>query len=207
MADKRNKNPKKGEGDASSEPDSGAKDNGENGENVAGIDGVEELFEAEGPDVETSMSDADLSFLDKGAEDLAAERLADLQRLQAEYINYRNRVERDREANRLVVIADIAKSLLPILDDLDRAEAHGDLVDGPLSIIAQKLHATVERMGVTRIGVKDELFDHNVHEAIVQLPTPGADAMTVADVIETGYQLGTRLLRPAKVAVAVPQED
>lgn len=195
MADK-NKNPKKGEG-ASPDPDFEA---------TGQTEGIDELLEAEGPDVEVSLSDSDLSFLDKEAGDLAAERLADLQRLQAEYVNYRNRVERDREANKQVVVADIAKTLLPILDDLDRAEAHGDLEDGPMVLIAQKFRTTVERIGVTRIGVKDEAFDHNLHEAIVQIPTPDAVSMTVADVIEPGYQLGSRLLRPAKVAVAVPQE-
>jgi molecular chaperone GrpE len=194
MADKKDKNPKKGEG-TTPEPDSGATEQDDG------------LIEAEGPDVETSLSDADLAFLEQSADDLAAERLADLQRLQAEYVNYRNRVERDRETSKQTVIADIAKSLLPILDDLDRAEAHGDLEGGPMALIAQKFRTTVEKLGVTRVGVKDEPFDHNLHEAIVQIPTPGVESMTVADVVEVGYQLGSRLLRPAKVAVAVPQED
>jgi molecular chaperone GrpE len=194
MADKKDKHPKKGEGQAP-EPDSGATEQDDG------------LIEAEGPDVETSLSDADLAFLEQSSDDLAAERLADLQRLQAEYVNYRNRVERDRETNKQTVIADVAKSLLPILDDLDRAEAHGDLEEGPMVLIAQKFRTTVEKLGVTRVGVKDEPFDHNLHEAIVQIPTPGVEAMTVADVVEVGYQLGSRLLRPAKVAVAVPQDD
>ena len=195
MADKKDKNPKKGEGHTP-EPDAEA------------IEQDEGLIEAEGPDVETSLSDSDLAFLEQTAEDLAAERLADLQRLQAEYVNYRNRVERDRETNRQVVVADVASNLLPILDDLDRAEAHGDLEDGgAMALIAQKFRSTVEKLGVTRVGTKDEPFDHNLHEAIVQLPTPGVEAMTVADVIQPGYQLGSRLLRPAKVAVAVPQEE
>jgi|SRR5690606_14239200 molecular chaperone GrpE len=200
MADKKDKNPKKGEG-ATPEPDLGATEQDD------GVEEVNELFEAEGPDVETSLSDTDLAFLEQSAEDLAAERLADLQRLQAEYVNYRNRVERDREASKQAAVADMAKSLLPILDDLDRAEAHGDLEGGPMALIAQKFRTTVEKLGVTRIGVKDEPFDHNLHEAIVQIPTPGVESMTVADVVEVGYQLGSRLLRPAKVAVAVPQED
>ncbi|MHA6669598.1 nucleotide exchange factor GrpE [Homoserinimonas sp. A447] len=194
MADKKDKNPKKGEGHVP-EPDSGANEQDDG------------LIEAEGPDVETSLSDADLAFLDQSAEDLAAERLQDLQRLQAEYVNYRNRVERDRESNKQVVVADVAKTFLPILDDLDRAEAHGDLEEGPMALIAQKFRTTVEKLGVTRVGVKDEPFDHNVHEAVVQIPTPDIEAMTVADVIEPGYQLGSRLLRPAKVVVAVPQEE
>ncbi|MHA6693579.1 nucleotide exchange factor GrpE [Homoserinimonas sp. A520] len=194
MADKKDKNPKKGEGQVP-EPDSGATEQDDG------------LIEAEGPDVETSLSEADLAFLGQSAEDLAAERLQDLQRLQAEYVNYRNRVERDRETSKQVIVADVAKTFLPILDDLDRAEAHGDLEEGPMALIAQKFRTTVEKLGVTRVGVKDEPFDHNVHEAVVQVPTPDIEAMTVADVIEPGYQLGSRLLRPAKVVVAVPQEE
>jgi molecular chaperone GrpE len=195
MADKKDKHPKKGDG-ATPEPDSGAMDQDDG------------LIEAEGPDVETSLSDADLAFLDQTAEDLAAERLSDLQRLQAEYVNYRNRVERDKEASKQNAVADVVKNLLPILDDLDLAETHGDLEEGgAMALIAQKFRSTVEKLGVTRVGVKEEPFDHNVHEAVVQLPTPGAESMTVADVIQPGYQLGSRLLRPAKVVVAVPQED
>lgn len=194
MADKKDKNPKKGEGQTP-ESDSGATEQDDG------------LIEAEGPDVETSLSEADLAFLGQSAEDLAAERLQDLQRLQAEYVNYRNRVERDRETSKQVIIADVAKNFLPILDDLDRAEAHGDLEDGPMALIAQKFRTTVEKLGVTRVGVKDEPFDHNLHEAVVQIPTPDIESMTVADVIEPGYQLGSRLLRPAKVVVAVPQEE
>jgi len=195
MADKKDKNPKKGEGEQP-EPDIGATEN-EDG-----------LLDAEGPDVETSLSEADLAFLEKSAEDLAAERLSDLQRLQAEYVNYRNRVERDRETSRQLAIAETAKTLLPILDDLDRAEAHGDLVEGSaIGLIAQKIRTTVEKLGVTKVGEKDEPFDHHKHDAIAQVPTPGAAEMTVLDVIEVGYQLGSRLLRPAKVAVAVPAEE
>ena len=195
MADKKDKNPKKGDGETP-KPDSGP------------LEPEDGLIEAEGPDIETSISDADLAFLEQTAEDLAAERLGDLQRLQAEYVNYRNRVERDRETSKQVVVADVAKNLLPILDDLDLAEAHGDLEEGgAMALIAQKFRTTVEKLGVTRVGVKEEPFDHNVHEAVVQLPTPGAESMTVADVIQPGYQLGSRLLRPAKVVVAVPPED
>ena len=194
MADKKDKNPKRGDGAPTPDP------------SPEGIPAEEELIQAEGPDVETSLDDADQELLDSSASDLAAERLEDLQRLQAEYVNYRNRVERDREANRILAIADVAKSLLPVLDDYDRAESHGDLVEGPMLLIAQKLRTTVERMGVTRVGEKGEPFDHNLHEAVVQLPTAGATEMTIADVLEVGYQLGERLLRPAKVAVSVPQE-
>jgi molecular chaperone GrpE len=164
------------------------------------------LLAAEGPDVETSLDDTDLSFLEESANDLAAERLADLQRLQAEYANYRKRVERDREANRLLAVQDIVTSLLPVLDDLDRAEKHGDLEEGPLVLIAQKLRATLDRTGLERVGAKDDEFDPNTHEAIAQVPTPDVDVMTVLDVHKVGYRLGQRLLRAAQVAVAVPQD-
>lgn len=178
-------------------------DVGKSEENAVETDG---LIEAEGPDVETTLEDVDLSFLEKNAGDLATERLADLQRLQAEYANYRKRVERDREANRLLAVADVVSSLLPILDDLDRAEAHGDLEDGPFVLIAQKLRSTLERTGLERVGEKGEEFDPNVYEAIAQVPSPDVTVMTVLDVHKIGYRLGDRLLRAAQVAVAVPQD-
>jgi molecular chaperone GrpE len=137
---------------------------------------------------------------------LAAERLADLQRLQAEYVNYRKRVQRDRETARENAIAEVVKSLLPILDDLDRAHAHGDLEGTPLDLVAQKLRSSFERYGLTAVGAKGDVFDHNLHEAIYQQPSPDVTVNTVADVIESGYLLGEKLLRPAKVAVDVPAE-
>lgn len=166
-----------------------------------------------------SFTEEDLAFLtDLAAEaeadakiagpelGLAAERLADLQRLQAEYVNYRKRVQRDRETARENAIAEVVKGLLPILDDLDRAHAHGDLEGTPLDLVAQKLRASFERYGLTAVGAKGDVFDHNLHEAIYQQPSPDVTVNTVADVIESGYLLGERLLRPAKVAVDVPAE-
>lgn len=191
------KNKKKGEGEGASAPEP----------EFTPEDVAEGLASAEGPDVETSIDDADLSFLTENANDLAAERLADLQRLQAEYANYRKRVERDREANRVLAVAEVVTALLPVLDDIDRAEAHGDLVEGPFQLIAQKLRTILDRTGMVRVGEKGDEFDHNVHEAIAQLPSADAKVMTVLDVHQVGYQLGDRLLRPAQVAVAVPLED
>jgi molecular chaperone GrpE len=93
------------------------------------------------------------------------------------------------------------------MDDLDRAEGHGDLAGTPLELVAQKLRTTFERYGVARVGVVGEPFDPAIHEAVVRLPSPGAQADTVADVIEGGYALGERLIRPAKVAVQVPADE
>lgn len=162
----------------------------------------------EGPDVEESLSDADLDFLSgqSNAEDLAAERLADLQRVTAEYANYRKRTEAGREADRERAVGDVVLALLPVLDDLDRAEKHGDLEgDAPFATIAAKLRATVERLGAEPFGKPGEEFDHNEHDALFQQPSSDVEVPTISEVIETGYRLGSTLLRAAKVVVAAPQ--
>ena len=121
-------------------------------------------------------------------------------------MNFRQRVERDRQLNRDAVIAEVIRALLPALDDLSRAEAHGDLEGSPLELVAQKLRGGFERFGLKQVGEKGEPFDPNLHEAVVQLPTPDVTVNTIADVIEPGYTLGDRLVRAAKVAVSVPAE-
>ena len=167
-----------------------------------------ELLDVEDADVETSADDdlspEDLSFLEEGERDLLADMRNDLARAQAELVNFRMRVERDRAANRDAVIAEVIRSVLPAIDDLDRAEAHGDLAGSPLELVAQKLHGAFAKYGLKSVGEKGEVFDPHLHEALVQLPTAGVTVNTVADVIEPGYALGDRLLRAAKVAVSVP---
>ena len=152
------------------------------------------------------LSDADQALLDQAATDLVAEMRSDMLRAQAELVNFRQRVERDRQANRDAVIAEVIRSLLPALDDLSRAEAHGDLEGSPLELVAQKLRGGFERYGLKQIGEKGEPFDPSLHEAVVQFPTPDVTVNTIADVIEPGYILGDRLVRAAKVAVSVPAE-
>jgi molecular chaperone GrpE len=127
-------------------------------------------------------------------------------RAEAELANFRTRVERDRAANRDAVIAEVIRAVLPAMDDLNRAESHGDLAGSPLEIVAQKIRTGFGRFGLTAVGEVGEAFDPNRHEAIVKLPTEGATSETVADVVEVGYTLGDRLIRPAKVAVAAPAE-
>jgi molecular chaperone GrpE len=156
-------------------------------------------------DVETSMSDADMSFLDAAGEDLAAERLADLQRVAAEYANYRKRTEANRELERERAVGDTVKVLLPVLDDIDRAEKHGDLSEGsPLLAIASKLRSVIERLGLTPYGAAGDIFDPNLHEAVLQQPTADVTVDTVLDVVETGYLMGSTQVRVAKVVVSVP---
>jgi molecular chaperone GrpE len=136
-----------------------------------------------------------------------SEHLADLKRVTAEYANYRKRTEANREIERERVTVDVVKGLIPVLDDLDRAEKHGDLVaDSAFSTIAAKLRTSVERLGVKPFGAVGEPFDPTVHEAIFQLPTPDVTVDTVGDVVETGYFLGSTLLRVAKVVVQVPSD-
>ncbi|GAD34163.1 molecular chaperone GrpE [Microbacterium sp. TS-1] len=133
--------------------------------------------------------------------------LLDLKRVQAEYANYRRRTEDQREAEIERAKGSVAKGLLPVLDDLDRADKHGDLVEGsPLAVIADKLRGVVARLGVESYGAAGDAFDPQQHEAIFQAPTPGTAEPTILEVVEVGYRLGSIELRPAKVVVAVPAE-
>ncbi|WP_309126982.1 nucleotide exchange factor GrpE [Microbacterium sp.] len=144
---------------------------------------------------------------DSGIADAETALLHDLKRLQAEYANYRRRTEEQRHVEIARAKGEAAKGLLPVLDDLDRAQQHGDLVDGsPFAVIADKVRTVVERLGVTAYGEKGEEFDPQHHEAIFQQPTPGATSSTILEVVEVGYRLGDVELRPAKVVVAVPAE-
>ena len=151
------------------------------------------------------LSDEDEALLDAAATDLVAEMRSDMLRAQAELVNFRTRVERDRAANRDAVIAEVIRSLLPALDDLSRAEKHGDLEGSPLEIVALKLRGSLEKYGLRSVGVVGEPFDPHLHEAVVQLPSAEVTVQTVADVIDPGYALGERLIRAAKVAVSVPE--
>ena len=138
--------------------------------------------------------------------DLESTLLNDLKRLQAEYANYRRRTEEQRQVEIERAKGEAAKGLIPVLDDLDRAAQHGDLVEGtPFAVIADKVRLVVERLGVVAYGEKGEEFDPQRHEAIFQQPTPGAEKTTVLEVVEVGYRLGDVELRPAKVVVAVPE--
>lgn len=128
------------------------------------------------------------------------ERTADLQRLSAEYANYRRRVDRDREAVALNAKAQLLGDLLAILDDLERAAAHGDLT-GPFKAVGDKLVAAVQKAGVEPFGLVGEPFDPSVHEAVQHDTSPEVDGPTVTAVLRLGYRMGERALRPAMVAV------
>jgi len=158
-------------------------------------------------DILGAEQNADAAAEDAVLADLESQLLNDLKRLQAEYANYRRRTEEQRDVELERARGTVAKGLLPVLDDLDRADKHGDLEDGtPFAAIAEKLRAVAERMGLTTYGEAGEVFDPQQHEAIYQAPTPGVTEPTILEVVETGYRLGSVELRPAKVVVAVPAE-
>lgn len=141
---------------------------------------------------------------DGDAEPAVEDYLDDLRRVTAEYANYRKRTEANAELERQRTVGSVVTSLLGVLDDLDRAEQHGDLVEGSaFATIAHKVRVALERFGLEGFGAAGDAFDPQVHEAIAQVPTPGTEAPTVLDVIERGYRIGDVELRPAKVAVAV----
>ncbi|WP_026455521.1 nucleotide exchange factor GrpE [Saccharomonospora iraqiensis] len=128
------------------------------------------------------------------------ERTADLQRVQAEYANYRRRVDRERESMAESGKASVVGDLLPLLDDLERAEAHGDLT-GPFKAVADKLVGVLEKEGLESFALEGETFDPSVHEAVQHDTSPEVDGPTVTTVLRRGYRLGDRVLRSALVAV------
>ena len=135
----------------------------------------------------------------------AAERLDDLKRLQAEYVNYRRRVERDRDAARESGVASVLLELLPVLDDIGRARDHGDL-NGGFRSVAETLEATVTKLGLERYGEPGDPFDPKVHEALMHEYSDEVDVPTCMQILMPGYRYGSRILRPARVAVAEPTE-
>ncbi len=140
------------------------------------------------------------------AADLAAqltERTADLQRLQAEYANYRKRVDRDRAAVREQAVAGSLAGLLPVLDAIDQAREHGEL-SGGFKSVADSLQAALGRLGLVTYGEKGDPFDPKIHEALTHSYSSDVAEDTCVEILQPGYKVGERILRPARVAVAEP---
>lgn len=132
------------------------------------------------------------------------ERTADLQRLQAEFQNYRRRVERDRITVKEVAIANLLTGLLPVLDDVGRAREHGELLGGFKSV-AESLETVAAKMGLLQFGKEGEPFDPTIHEALMHSYAPDVTETTCVAILQPGYRIGDRTIRPARVAVAEPQ--
>ncbi|MEU9608725.1 nucleotide exchange factor GrpE [Streptomyces sp. NPDC048057] len=133
-----------------------------------------------------------------------SERTGDLQRLQAEYQNYRRRVERDRVSVKEIATATLLAELLPVLDDIGRARDHGELVGGFKSV-AESLETAAAKMGLQQFGKEGEPFDPTIHEALMHSYAPDVTETTCVAVLQPGYRIGERTIRPARVAVAEPQ--
>ena len=129
-----------------------------------------------------------------------AERTADLQRVSAEFTNYRRRTERERESTVAAAKAAVAGELLTVLDDVERAQSHGDLT-GPFKVVADRLTETLQRAGLTPFGAEGDAFDPSVHEAVAHETSPDAAGPTVTTVMRRGYRFGDRVLRAAMVGV------
>jgi molecular chaperone GrpE len=163
------------------------------GATPAAGDAASEPLAPESPDVEKLRTEL-------------AERVGDLQRVTAEYANYRRRVERDRSVAADQATAAVLTALLPVLDDIDRARAHGDLT-GAFGAVAEQLGSALERVGLTPFGESGDAFDPVWHEAVVHTESPDVAQPTCVDVMRRGYALGERMLRPAMVAVAAPAAE
>jgi len=132
-----------------------------------------------------------------------AERTSDLQRLQAEYVNYKRRVDRDRELTRKVALEGFVKDFLPVLDDLRSAREHGELV-GAFKAVGEAVERITTKHGLESFGAKGDPFDPHVHDALMQVEAEGVDGPTCVEILQPGYRIGERVLRPARVAVGEP---
>ena len=165
----------------------------------ADLEGAAEIADAEvNPDADGdgAVSDIELQL---------AERTESLQRVSAEYANYRRRTERERSQAGDNAKAKFATQLLPLLDDLDLAEQHGDLSEGPMKAFADKFRAIVSGQGITEFGVEGDEFNPEIHEAVQDLSQ--GDTKVVGTVLRKGYMIGDRLVRNAMVIIADPAEQ
>ena len=136
-----------------------------------------------------------------GIEAKVAELTADLQRVHAEYANYRKRIDRDREVMQQMAVASALLELLPVLDDIERAREHNEL-DGAFRTVGEGLESVLTKLGLEKFGAPGEEFDPTVHEALTSEDSGDVSTPTVTTVYQPGYRLGERILRPARVAVA-----
>jgi molecular chaperone GrpE len=158
-------------------------------------------------DLVTEVSEAtEESIAEPGqATDPVSALTADLQRLQAEYANYKKRVERDRSLAHELAISSVLIELLPVLDDIERAQLHGELTGG-FKAVADQIATTTERIGLTKYGQEGDLFDPQIHEALLHDTSADVTTSTATKILQPGYKFKERILRPARVGVTDPEE-
>lgn len=157
---------------------------------------VEEVIEAVQETVEEAAPVQEI--------DPVAALTADLQRLQAEYANYRKRVERDRAVAHELAIGSVLTELLATLDDIDRAADHNELTGG-FKAVADQLVAITNRLGLEKYGTEGEAFDPQIHEALLHDTSADVTVSTASKILQPGYKYKERILRPARVAVTDPE--
>jgi len=170
-----------------------------------GRNGPDEAPEGESADevLEGVIEDTAPAGTQAGAEARLAERTADLQRLQAEYANYRKRVDRDRAAVKEQAVASVLTGLLPVLDAIGQAREHGEL-SGGFKSVADSLSSALGKFGLVAYGETGDPFDPKIHEALTHTYSPDVTEDTCVEIWQPGYKVGDRILRPARVAVAEP---
>ncbi|GAB3710120.1 nucleotide exchange factor GrpE [Nocardiopsis oceani] len=179
------------------------------GESAAEAEGSEEepeIVEAEVDEV-PEVPDTPESVVSEAinADERVIELTNDIKRVQAEYANYRKRVDRDRVAVREVATAQVLSELLPILDDIGRAREHDEL-SGGFKAVGESLETTATKLGLEKYGEQGDEFDPNVHEALTLVPVPNISVQSVIEVFQPGYRIGERILRPARVVVGEPMD-
>jgi len=137
-------------------------------------------------------------------EDPVAALTSDLQRLQAEYANYKKRVERDRALAHELAIGSVLAEFLSVLDDIDRAESHGEL-SGGFKAVADQINTVTARIGLEKYGTEGEAFDPNIHEALMHDTSADVAVPTASKILQPGYKFKERILRPARVTVTDPE--
>ena len=163
--------------------------------------------DSENPSPESSdkeLSDAVDEALAEVEVDEVAVLTSDLQRVQAEYANYRKRVDRDRITANEITTAIVLSELLPVLDDISRAEEHGELTGG-FKAVADQLQAITTKLGLSQFADVDVAFDPNIHEALMHATSPDVSETLVTQVLQPGFKFKERVIRPARVAVTDPE--
>jgi len=151
--------------------------------------------------IDSTESQPQTEVSTKSAEQVLTE---DLQRLQADYSNYRKRVDRDRAVAHELAVASVLNELLPIIDDLDRARTHGEL-EGGFKSVADQIENAVSKIGLVKFGEAGTPFDPQIHEALMHLTSSEVSEVTATEILQKGYKYKERVLRPARVTVTDPE--
>ena len=186
-------------GDASTSPEEGAPPAGEGAEPVADASDLG----VEIPDDASELDEAGADAPAEPASEEAKRYLDDLQRLNAEYAAYRRRAQRDQERAKQIGVEKVAEALIPVLDEIKLAEENGD-VSGPFETHVKKLRDTLAKVGIEQFGAAGEVFNPDVHEALMQQPNEEVAEPTVFMVMQPGYRVGERTIRAARVGVHMP---